>query len=278
MDATTRTVKLTTPSGPLDFEVLADDTIIGPAIAKGSWADDETALMRAHLAPGTKMVDLGGNVGWFAVQAVLAGAEVDCFEPVPAIAAVAARNVARANELGPGRGTVHEFAAGAERGEASIVLSTANHGDNRVVEGDTPADLGDAERLTIQIAPVDEFVKGPVRFLKVDTQGSEWAALQGARKLLADSPELALLLELWPYALRGASADELLAFLDEQGFVLGKATNGPYPMTTARILAQVGGAADVKGGIDLYGVRRRPFHVLGTKARLRGMWRSFKET
>ncbi|GJM22680.1 MAG: hypothetical protein DHS20C15_25950 [Planctomycetota bacterium] len=278
MDATTRTVNVAIPGGTLPFEVLADDAIIGPAIAKGSWADDETALMCAHLGKGQRMVDLGGNVGWFAVQAILAGAEVDCFEPVPAIAAVAARNVAAANERGPGKGRVHEFAAGAERGEASIVLSTANHGDNRVVEGDTPADLGDAERLTIQIAPVDDFVKGPVRFLKVDTQGSEWAALQGCKQLLADSPELGLLLELWPYALRGATAEELLAFLDDEGFVLGKATNGPYPMTTARILAQVGNAADVKGGIDLYGTRRRPFHVLGTKARLRGMWRSLKET
>ena len=56
MDATTRTVTLSTPHGPLDFEVLADDAIIGPAIEKGSWADDETALMCAHLEPGTKMV------------------------------------------------------------------------------------------------------------------------------------------------------------------------------------------------------------------------------
>lgn len=277
MDATTRTVSISTPRGPLDFEVLADDLIIGPAIAKGSWADDETALMCAHLEPGARMVDLGGNVGWFAVQAILAGAEVDSFEPVPAIAAVAARNVERANALGPGKGRVHEVAAGAEVGEATIVLSAKNHGDNRVVDGETPADLGEAESITIKIAPVDDFVKGPVRFLKIDTQGSEWAALQGATQLLADSPELALLLELWPYALRGASAEELLAFLHEQGFSMGKATNAPYPMQPARILRQVGSTDDVKGGIDIYGVRRRPFHVMGLAARCRGLWRSLKE-
>src|SRR5262245_12557103 len=57
-----------------EFEVLAGDTIIGPAIERGSWADHETALFRAHVSSGARVVDLGANVGWFAVQAVLAGA------------------------------------------------------------------------------------------------------------------------------------------------------------------------------------------------------------
>ena len=74
MDFPTRTVTL--PSG-LQFEVLADDAIIGPAIERGSWADEETALMAAHVGPGKRVVDLGANVGWFAAQAVLAGASVD---------------------------------------------------------------------------------------------------------------------------------------------------------------------------------------------------------
>ena len=44
MDLPTRLVR---PAGlGFEFEVLADDTIIGPAIEKGSWADHETALKR----------------------------------------------------------------------------------------------------------------------------------------------------------------------------------------------------------------------------------------
>ena len=72
-------------------------------------------------------------------------------------------------------------------------------------------------------------------------------------------------------------AAQALGFLHAQGFTVGKATSGPYPMQPARILKQVGSADDVKGGIDVYGVRRRPFHVLGGAARLRGTWRSLKE-
>ena len=279
MQFATRTVHLPRVAGGLDFEVLADDAIIGPAIEQGSWAGDEVALMLAHIEPGSRVVDLGANVGWFAVQAVLAGAQVDAFEPVPAIAEIAQRNIDRAAAKSQGSGTVHPVAAGAEPGSAEIVLAAKNHGDNRVVESDdrTPGDLDGSERLTIQIAPVDSLVKGPVRFLKVDTQGSEWLALQGCTQLLDDSPELALLLEFWPYALRDATPDQLIDFLIAQGFTLGKATDGPFPMNRDRILRHAGHRGDVHGGIDLYGVRERPFHVLGTTARVRGLVRSLKE-
>ncbi len=279
MQLPTRIVR---PAGlGIDFEILASDTIIGPSIERGSWADDETRLFRAHLEPGCKVVDLGANVGWFAVQAVLAGAHVEAFEPVPAIAAVAERNLARAMERGSGRGAVHRLAAGAGRGRARIALSNGNLGDNRVLEPgvERPADMGPGTVVEIEIAPLDELVRGPVRFLKVDTQGSEWLALQGARALLDHSPDLGLLIELWPYALRGATPAELLELLEQAGFTLGKATAAPYRMSTQRILRQALSRDPVRGGIDLYGVRgRRPFHVLGWRTRVHGLLRSLRES
>jgi FkbM family methyltransferase len=267
------------PSLELDFEVLAGDAIIGPAIARGAWAEHETALLRAHLRPGERLLDLGANVGWFAVQGVLAGCEVEAFEPVPEIAEVCERNVARAAARGRGRCTVHRIAAGAARGRARIALGTANRGDNRVLDGASarPADMGAGGEVEVEVAPVDELVRGPFRFLKLDTQGSEWLALQGMAGVLAASRETALLMELWPYALRGATAAELLGFLDARGFRLGKATAAPYPMPPARILRQVARRERVKGGIDLYGTRGVPFHVLGLGRRIHGLARSLKE-
>jgi FkbM family methyltransferase len=277
MSAPTRTVRL--PGSGLDFEVLANDSIIGPAIEAGGWEQHETALFRAHLRPGCRVVDLGANVGWFAVQAILAGAEVTAFEPVPDIAAVCARNIARAAAQGPGTGVLHRLAAGAERGTAQIALASRNRGDNRVLDsgGARPADMGAGELVTIEVAPVDELVTGPVRVLKIDTQGSELLALRGARRLLETSPELALLIEFWPYALRGGRPEELLELLDGQGFTLGKATRAPYPMRPDRILAQARAGDPVKGGLDLYGTRGLCFHVLGPARRLHGLVRSLKE-
>jgi len=266
----------------IEFEVLEGDSIIGPAIERGSWADHETALMLAHLRPGMRVLDLGANIGWFSAAAVLAGCEVHACEPVPEIAEVCERNVARAMAEGAGRCTVHRVAAGAARARARIALDPRNFGDNRVIEGAAPADMHAARELEIEIAPVDEllpesFVQGGINFAKLDTQGSEWLALQGMRTTLAHSPRMALLIEFWPYALRGARPDELLQFLTAQGFTLGKATEAPFPMSAERILAQVSRRDPVKGGIDLWGTRGTPFHVLGLKARLHGLVRSLKE-
>src|ERR1700741_1866013 len=102
MEFRSRTVRA--PALGIDFDVIEGDTIIGPAIERGAWEAPEPALFRARLAPGARVLDLGANVGWFAVLAILAGAEVHAFEPVPAIAEIAARNIERANARGPGRG------------------------------------------------------------------------------------------------------------------------------------------------------------------------------
>lgn len=263
----------------LDFDVLEGDSIIGPSIAQGAWEAHETALFQAHLTPGCRVLDLGANVGWFAVQAILAGAEVHAFEPVPGIAALARRNIERANQRGPGRGQLYEMAASDAAGRAKIVLAEKNHGDNRVLDAGAqkPKDLSGGETIEIQLARVDDHVRGPVRVIKIDTQGSELLALRGAQALLQASREAALLIEFWPYALRGGKPEELLHLLDREGFTLGKATAAPYPMSPARILRQALARDPVKGGLDLYGTRGLPFHVLGAAARLRSIWRSLRE-
>ena len=275
MNYETRTVA--PPGLELEFDVLREDSIIGPAIERGAWEDHETELFLSHIRPGCTVVDMGANVGWFSVQAIRAGARVHAFEPVPGIADVAERNIERANQVGPGSGVLHRFAAGDQPGSAFIALAAKNRGDNRVTDGDVPADMQGAETVEIQIGRVDDFVDSVVRVMKIDTQGSEWLALQGAQATLARSPELALLMEFWPYALRGAEPEQLLQFLEREGFHMGKATAAPYPMSSERILSQALARDPVKGGLDLYGTRGLAFHVLGAKARLRSMWRARRE-
>ncbi len=277
MSFASRTVRA--PALGFDFEVLAGDTIIGPAIERGVWEEHETRLFRAHLVAGMRVLDLGANVGWFAAQAILAGCDVDAFEPVPQIAEVCRRNVERAMQHGKGRGRVLPYAAGNARSRARIAIGAGNFGDNRVLDsgGGRPADMGAGELLDIAIERVDDHVKGPVCVLKIDTQGSEWLALQGARALLDASPRLAMLIEFWPYALRGAQPAELLDFLVAQGFTLGKATAAPYPMSPERILKQAGARDPVRGGLDLYATRGVPFHVGGIRRRVRSLVRSLRE-
>lgn len=263
----------------IEFEVLEGDSIVGPSIERGSWEEHETRLFRAHLAPGARVLDLGANVGWYSAIAVLAGCEVHAFEPVPAIAEVCRRNLERAQRAGPGHAVLHECAAGAAPGKARIALGAANRGDNRVLDAGAqrPEDMGGGSLVEIRVERVDDLAPGPARVVKIDTQGSEWLALHGMRGVLAASRELALLIEFWPYALRGASPEQLLRFLAAEGFTVGKASAAPYPMTTERILRQALARDRVRGGLDLYATRGVPFHVGGLARRMRGMLRSVRE-
>jgi FkbM family methyltransferase len=263
----------------IEFEVLEGDSIIAPSIEGGSWEEHETRLFRAHLAPGARVLDLGANVGWYSAIAVLAGCDVAAFEPVPEIAEVCRRNLERAQRAGRGRAVLHECAAGAAPGRARIALGADNRGDNRVLDAaaQRPGDMGAGSLVEIRVERVDDLAPGPARVVKIDTQGSEWLALQGMRGVLAASPDLALLIEFWPYALRGTSPEELLRFLAAEGFIVGKASAAPYPMRTERILRQALARDPVRGGLDLYATRGLPFHVGGLARRMRGMLRSVRE-
>ena len=277
MALATRTVR---PHGlGIELEILEGDSIVGPSIERGGWEEHETRLFRAHLRPGSRVLDLGANVGWYSVLAILAGCEVHAFEPVPDIAAVCRRNLERAAKVGPGRAVLHEAAAGAFPGRARIALGRENFGDNRVLDAGAarPSDMGDGRTVEIRIERVDDVAPGPARVVKIDTQGSEWLALQGMKGVLDASPELALLIEFWPYALRGAAPEELLRFLASLRFTIGKATAAPYPMTVERILRQALRRDPVRGGLDLYATRGVPFHVGGVGRRLRGFVRSLRE-
>jgi FkbM family methyltransferase len=277
MALATRTVR---PQGlGLELEILEGDAIIGPSIERGGWEEHESRLFRAHLSRGARVLDLGANIGWYSVLAVLAGCEVHAFEPVPEIAEVCRRNVERAMAIGPGRAVLHESAAGAAPGRARIALGRGNFGDNRVLDAGAarPADMGEGTTVEIRIERVDDVAPGRARVVKIDTQGSEWLALQGMRGVLAASPDLALLIEFWPHALRGTSPEELLRFLEGAGFTIGKATAAPYRMSTDRILRQALRRDPVRGGLDLYATRGAPFHVGGVARRLRGFVRSLRE-
>ncbi len=277
MTKTTKTVHV--QGLDLDFEVLSGDLIIGPAIERGMWEEHETRLFRAHISPGDRVIDLGANVGWFGVQAVMAGADVTCFEPVPMIADVCQRNLDRAMRKGRGRATLHRCAAGSEQGTAEIAIAARNFGDNRVLDPfrSRPSDMGVGAVMSVRVERVDDLLSGPYRVIKIDTQGSEWHALQGMRNILERSTQCALLLEYWPYALRGAKGEQMLEYLAGLGFVLGKATAAPYPMSPARIHRQATSRDPLKGGLDLYATRGVPFHVGGLGGRVRALARSLRE-
>jgi FkbM family methyltransferase len=127
--------------------------------------------MRARLAPGELVVDVGANVGNHTIYlAAVAGCRVMAFEPNQALCAAIRASVA-ANPTLP-EVVVHACGLGRSFGAASFA---ADRADN----------LG-AQRLTvgageIAVATLDSFTgASPVRAIKIDVEGMELDVLAGA--------------------------------------------------------------------------------------------------
>ena len=78
---------------------------------------------------------------------------------------------------------------------------------------------GNARRaLQVRMVALDDYFKPGKRvdLLKLDVQGYELHALQGAKRIVNENQEIKLLLEFWPYGLKQAGADwgELIDMLE----------------------------------------------------------------
>src|SRR5262249_15982394 len=134
----------------------------------------ERFLLRRLLRPGLKVVDVGANIGYYALlTARFIGPEgsISCFEPEPDNVGELERNVER-NRLGNVR--VLPIAAGEADGEVSL-----HPGINGKVAVDGSGSL------TVPMRRLDSVLSGPVNLIKIDVEGYEGHVLAGAERLLA---------------------------------------------------------------------------------------------
>jgi FkbM family methyltransferase len=150
---------------------------------------DVTALfdeLMAETATGA-IYDVGANCGWFAVRAARAGRPVRAFEPVPATADVAERNLAR---IAGADARVVRAAVAEAAGTATIHLYSSS-GNNSLHERTLPPGhpLRRTGALEVPVVRLDDLVGRPgfppPALIKIDVEGAELAVLRGARETLA---------------------------------------------------------------------------------------------
>jgi FkbM family methyltransferase len=139
------------------------------------------------MAKGAKVVlDVGANAGIYslAALAVQSDATIHAFEPTPEIANKL-RATAKLNGLD--HLYVHEAAVSTRNGTATLRRFRGDFGTNEGMNF-ISADRADAGGERVQTVSLDEFCEGRsidyVDLLKVDIQGHEYAALQGAEQLI----------------------------------------------------------------------------------------------
>ena len=177
---------------------------------------DVTAFLHRIVKPGDRLVDVGANIGYFTVlMAKLAGphGKVMAFEPEPSNFDLLTTNV-RCN--GYANVELRRAAVSDLAGETTLFLSEENPGDHRLGV-DT-----DRSRLIVPACTLDVELAGswrPLRLVKIDTQGSEFAVLRGAARLLSESQHLTIVLEYSPSDLERAREEPvaMLRFLAGHG-------------------------------------------------------------
>lgn len=175
---------------PMDDYVGRSVYYVGDLDRKLSW------ICSRIVRPGDTVLDVGANLGVLTLHlARLVGpaGRVHAFEPNPRMVELLTRSIER-NRFENVR--LHPIALGAAPGELSLWVPRGNAGDASLVRRFPPE--GDAVSVPVRrLADVAaEAEIGPIRLIKMDTEGFEPEVLEGARDLLAAHPCDAILFEL----------------------------------------------------------------------------------
>ena len=178
----------------------------------------ERQLLRKVLFHGAVVADVGANIGiysQFLSHCVGSTGVVHAFEPSP-------ENFKRLRAATRKLTNVHAFqaAVGEHSGNSQLYLSERLNVDHRTYSAE-----GSSRRtVPIEMVALDDYFKpgNRVDLIKMDIQGYELRALQGATRVWTDNPEIKLLLEFWPYGLKQAGTNwvDLIAALKEKGMVI----------------------------------------------------------
>jgi FkbM family methyltransferase len=164
----------------------------------------ERHVLRELLTPGMRAVDVGANIGYYALLlANVLGPQgsIICFEPEPANVAELNRNIA-ANGLD--NVEVIAKAVGNADGIASF-SSGINSGIARDGKGD----------FTCPVCRLDTVLTSHVDFIKIDVEGHECQVLEGAQRILRQHHPT-LFVEVHPALIEPPySTEGLLSFLGD---------------------------------------------------------------
>lgn len=168
---------------------------------KGRWEETETRLFSSLVKEGMTVVDIGANVGYYTLLAArLVGprGKVFAFEPNPQNFALLSRNV---ETNGYRNVALIPRAVSDTSGTAALCIDRASSGGHSL-----STFRGGADTVQVGTVSLDDYFAGKrtvVDVLKMDAEGAEMAIFAGMQHVLARNPDLAMLTEFFPRAMRG---------------------------------------------------------------------------
>ena len=204
--------------------VESTDLILTPQlVCYRQWEPELTQLFWNSCKSDTVFVDVGANIGYFTVLAgvrIRAGGRgrVIAVEPNPDCCALLERNLVINWSMG--EIALHKVAAGARKG-AVWLSHPENRAANAHISGEE-APMGE-RGFRAAVEPLDALVPEglAVDILKIDVEGHELSVIQGANRVIAQSPDLRIVMEWSPKQMQaaGVSADAMRDTLTHLGLV-----------------------------------------------------------
>ena len=169
------------------------------------------------IRPGSTVLDIGANAGYYSLVAAPRAGHVVGFEPATALRQQFETNL-QLNHLQ--NVTIVPMAAGIARGETTLFLSAADNTGMNAVK--VPENFS-GSRENVQVTDIDSWMAEnnlpDVHLIKIDVEGAEMDVLTGMTQLLLRSrPILFVEVIAAQLAVFGQSPAILFGFLREKGY------------------------------------------------------------
>jgi FkbM family methyltransferase len=181
------------------FVDTRDISITPHLLLDGFWEPWVTAVIMRRVRPGMRVLDVGANCGYYAVlMADLVGeaGHVTAFEPHPGMARLLRRNL-EANGL-DGRVVAVEKALADRPGRVTLSVYRHHGGEGTLRTDGLVSEISD-ELVSIEVEAItfDEYcgTHETPDFIKMDIEGGEPAAIEGALGVLSRTPHLEMVME-----------------------------------------------------------------------------------
>lgn len=153
------------------------------------WFEDEIKFLRRLLRPGQQIIDIGANLGVYALsmaKAVGPTGRVWAFEPASSTAAMLSQSIA-VNEFG--HVVLEQCALSSASGTLRLALRS-NSELNALVRDDEPSGTSESVRVSTLDECLERHGWRDIAFVKIDAEGEERNILDGGRRFLAEQSPL----------------------------------------------------------------------------------------
>ncbi|MEU5956666.1 FkbM family methyltransferase [Streptomyces sp. NPDC047525] len=188
----------------------------------GVWEPHMTRWLQSRLRTGDTFVDVGANIGYFAVlgsRLVGSAGRVVAIEASPAFHERVLRHI-RLNDCANVR-AVNAAVSDSHETLTFVLASSNNMGANSIVPYDGPAESSFEMKARPLPEILDEDELTRARVIKIDVEGAEGGVMRGLAPVLGQlRPDVEIAVEVTPerMAQLGDSIEELMDTMAEHGF------------------------------------------------------------